>query len=68
VRLAPVAVPSTLVAFEVEGVASADAVKALGERGVIVRSIPGPEYLRASVGFWNDADDLQRLADALAAL
>ena len=68
VRLAPVDVPSTIVAFEVEGAEAADVVKALGERGVIVRSIPGPEYVRASVGFWNDADDLQRLADGLAAL
>jgi L-cysteine/cystine lyase len=68
VRLADVAVPSTLVAFQVEGAEAADVVKALGERGVIVRSIPGPELVRASVGFWNDADDLQRLADGLAAL
>ena len=33
--------------------------------GVIVRNIPGAPWLRASVGAWNDADDLDRLLDAL---
>ena len=34
-------------------------------RGVIVRNIPGSPWLRASVGAWNDEDDLDRLLDAL---
>jgi selenocysteine lyase/cysteine desulfurase len=37
----------------------------LAERGVAVRYIPGRPWLRASVGAWNDEDDLQRLLDAL---
>jgi selenocysteine lyase/cysteine desulfurase len=37
----------------------------LGERGVVVRSLPGTTYLRASVGAWNDENDLERLLSAL---
>lgn len=37
----------------------------LAQRGVILRDIPGQPRLRASVGAWNDHDDLQRLIDAL---
>jgi L-cysteine/cystine lyase len=32
---------------------------------VIVRNIPGTPWLRASVGAWNDEDDLDRLLAAL---
>jgi selenocysteine lyase/cysteine desulfurase len=38
----------------------------LREHGVIVRNIPGTPWLRASVGAWNDEDDLDRLMGALA--
>ena len=37
----------------------------LAEQDVIVRDIPGRPWLRASVGAWNDEDDLQRLLAAL---
>jgi selenocysteine lyase/cysteine desulfurase len=37
----------------------------LAERGVIVRHLPGTPYLRASVGAWNDEDDLERLVAGL---
>jgi selenocysteine lyase/cysteine desulfurase len=37
----------------------------LAERGVVLRDIPGPPWLRASVGAWNDERDLDRLLDAL---
>jgi L-cysteine/cystine lyase len=33
--------------------------------GVAVRNLPGTGRLRASVGAWNDDDDLQRLLTAL---
>ncbi|MGA8365380.1 MAG: aminotransferase class V-fold PLP-dependent enzyme [Solirubrobacteraceae bacterium] len=55
---------TTLVSF-----ASADPEeerKYLRQRGVIVRNIPGTPWLRASVGAWNDEDDLNRLIGALA--
>lgn len=37
----------------------------LESAGVIVRNLPGTPYLRASVGAWNDASDLERLLSAL---
>jgi L-cysteine/cystine lyase len=43
-----------------------DAARLAG-RGIIVRNIPGRPWLRASVGAWNDEDDLDRLLDALPA-
>ena len=55
---------TTLVSFE-----SADPEgerEHLRQRGVIVRNIPGTPWLRASVGAWNDEDDLNRLIGALA--
>jgi L-cysteine/cystine lyase len=38
---------------------------ALAEQGIVVRSFPGLPWLRASVGAWNDEDDLDRLVAAL---
>jgi L-cysteine/cystine lyase len=38
----------------------------LRQQGVIVRNIPGTPWLRASVGAWNNEDDLDRLMSALA--
>jgi len=40
-------------------------VEALAAAGVIVRSIPGEDLVRASFGGWNDEDDLDRLLAAL---
>jgi selenocysteine lyase/cysteine desulfurase len=37
----------------------------LAEEGVVIRNLPGTPYVRASVGAWNDEDDLQRLLRAL---
>jgi selenocysteine lyase/cysteine desulfurase len=38
----------------------------LAEHGSIVRNIPGRPWLRASVGAWNDEDDLGRLLRAIS--
>jgi selenocysteine lyase/cysteine desulfurase len=38
----------------------------LAELGIIVRNIPQTGLLRASVGAWNNEDDLDRLLDALS--
>jgi L-cysteine/cystine lyase len=38
----------------------------LAENGVILRNIPDRPWLRASVGAWNDDDDLDRLLRALS--
>jgi L-cysteine/cystine lyase len=55
--------PSTLVSF-----ASADPEgerELLAQAGVILRNIPDRPWLRASVGAWNDEEDLERLLGAL---
>lgn len=57
--------PSTLVSFhspDPEGERTL-----LAERGVIVRNIPDRPLLRASVGAWNDEQDLEQLLQALPA-
>jgi selenocysteine lyase/cysteine desulfurase len=38
----------------------------LAESGCVVRNIPGRPWLRASVGAWNNEDDLDRLMAALS--
>ncbi len=37
----------------------------LAEAGIVVRDLPGTDYLRASVGAWSSADDLDRLLATL---
>ncbi|MGH3004152.1 MAG: aminotransferase class V-fold PLP-dependent enzyme [Gaiellaceae bacterium] len=61
---------ATLVSFRARGVGpddTADAVAALFERDVVLRELPGTGLLRASVGWWNDESDLERLLEGLAA-
>ncbi|MGN6187347.1 MAG: aminotransferase class V-fold PLP-dependent enzyme [Conexibacter sp.] len=41
------------------------AVERLAAAGVVVRSLPGEDLLRASFGGWNDESDLDRLLTAL---
>jgi L-cysteine/cystine lyase len=55
---------TTLVSFP-SGDPEAERLR-LAEAGVILRNIPGRPWLRASVGAWNDEDDLERLTGALA--
>lgn len=54
---------TTLVAWSCQD--PADVRDRLAERGVIVRDLPGRGLLRASVGAWNDGDDLNRLLEGL---
>ncbi len=58
---------ATLVSFRLSG-DTAEAVARLYERGVVVRELPGTGLLRASVGWWNDGSDLERLAEGLGEL
>ena len=58
---------ATLVSFRTPG-DSAETVAALYRRGVVVRELPGTGLVRASIGWWNDGSDLERLVEALAAL
>jgi len=44
---------------------AAAAVERLGAAGVVVRSLPGDEIVRASFGGWSSPEDLERLLAAL---
>src|ERR1019366_7949190 len=55
--------PSTLVSFASED-PEGERVR-LAEAGVILRNIPDRPWLRASVGAWNDENDLDRLLTTL---
>jgi selenocysteine lyase/cysteine desulfurase len=54
----------TLVSFRVER-DSAEIVRELYERGVVVRDVPGAGWIRVSCGWWTSDDDLERLLAAL---
>lgn len=56
--------PTTLVSFSSHDPASERSK--LASSGVVLRDIPGRPLLRASVGAWNDEQDLQRLLAGLA--
>lgn len=56
---------ATLVTFRT-GETGSEVVRRLEASGVIVRDLPGVDWVRASVGFWTSDDDLERLAEALA--
>ncbi len=56
---------ATLVSWRVPADESADVVARLAEVDVVVRDLPGRGLVRASVGWWNDESDLDRLVAAL---
>ena len=51
----------TLLSFRVPG-DPAELVKAAGERQIVIRNLPDG-WLRASVGWWTDDSDIERLAE-----
>jgi L-cysteine/cystine lyase len=55
---------ATLVSFRVEG-DSAELVKRLYERGVVVRDVPKLGWIRVSCGWWTAGEDLERLLGGL---
>lgn len=55
---------ATLLSFRVAGDPT-ETVERLYARGVVVRELPGTGLLRASVGWWNDESDVERLVEAL---
>jgi L-cysteine/cystine lyase len=57
---------ATLVSFRAPGDAAEDAARAYAA-GVIVRDLPGTGWLRASCGWWNDEEDVERLVASLTA-
>lgn len=54
---------TTLVAFEDPDPPTT--TERLNAAGIIVRNIPGTPYIRASVGAWNNEEDLARLVEAI---
>lgn len=54
---------TTLVSWRDDDPAATRAL--LAQAGVIIRDLPGTGLLRASIGAWNDASDLERLLSAL---
>lgn len=56
---------ATLVSWRVPVEESSGVVARLAEEGVIVRDLPGRGLVRASVGWWSNEDDLERLLAAL---
>jgi selenocysteine lyase/cysteine desulfurase len=56
---------TTLVSWRDEDCEAAAA--RMAENGVVVRFIPGSGLVRASVGAWNDEQDLERLVSLAAA-
>ena len=56
---------ATLVSWRVPADESADMVARLSGAGVIARDLPGRGLVRASVGWWTNDDDLERLLCAL---
>jgi L-cysteine/cystine lyase len=60
---------ATLVSFRVAGWSAEEVAEALGRRvHAIVRSIPGLDVVRLSVGFFNTDDELRRVLDAIEEL
>ena len=55
---------ATLVTFRVEE-DTAELVRRVYERGVVVRGVPGTGWIRASCGWWTSDEDLERLLGAL---
>jgi L-cysteine/cystine lyase len=55
---------ATLVTFRARANA-AEIALGLYERGVVIRVLPASDLRRASVGWWNDESDLERLVAAL---
>lgn len=56
---------ATLVSWHVPVEESAAIVSRLAEANVIVRDLPGRGLVRASVGWWTNDDDLERLVGSL---
>ncbi len=57
-----------ILSFRVEGLNPEKAVSALARKRVMIRSIERPACLRVAAGYYNTPEDLERLAEGLAAL
>jgi len=55
---------ATLVTFRAAGGDAPGAAARAAEQGVVIRSLPGTDWLRASCGYWTSDEDLDRLVAA----
>ena len=56
-----------LVSFTLEGHSTDEVAEILEKAGVLARTLPGLDWVRASLGYWVSDSDLERLAAALRA-
>ena len=56
-----------LVSFTLEGHSADEVAEILEKAGVLARTLPGLDWVRASLGYWVSDSDLERLAAALRA-
>lgn len=68
VRVLTPARTAGLVSFQVTGADANEVLKALTGQGILIRTVPHPQSLRLSTGFYNTPEELERLAEALAPL
>lgn len=68
VRVVTPAEAAGLVTFQVEEIPAERVLRVLADQGIIVRTVPHPQSLRLSAGFFNTEEELERLAAALEAL
>jgi L-cysteine/cystine lyase len=54
-----------LLHFTVDGIAPADLTAQLYEQNILIRHVPEPLLNRAATGFYNDEQDIERLADGI---
>jgi selenocysteine lyase/cysteine desulfurase len=66
--LTPPGCASGLLVFTLAGVDVEAAAATLEARGIVLRWVPQPRALRVSIGFFNDEQDLARLAAGLNGL
>jgi L-cysteine/cystine lyase len=57
-----------LLHFAIAAAPPADAVKSLAADNMLLRATPAPELVRASIGFFNTEEEIERLTLAVAAL
>jgi L-cysteine/cystine lyase len=57
-----------LIHFTVAGVEPARLTTLLGEQGIIIRHTPEPELNRVATGFYNTEEEIDRLAECIAAI
>jgi L-cysteine/cystine lyase len=61
------AAQGTLVSFRAPGGDAPAAAARAAEERVVIRALPGTDWIRASCGYWTSDEDLERLVAAVAA-